>query len=148
MYTPYTRCTMPANPVTTRLPEWLDQELGGIFSDSGEGRSEGLRRIAEEWWVLQNFPAIEFRNGVTGRRASVRGGPDVWEIVMVQRDYGDDREGLYEHFSWVPREDLDQALAYAERFAGVINARIDENERVGRQLLQAHLSRSGVRKAG
>lgn len=139
---------MPANPVTTRLPEWLDQELGGIFSNTGEGRSEGLRRIAEEWWALQNFPAIEFRDGVTGRRASVRGGPDVWEIVMVQRDYGDDRGGLYEHFKWLPREDLDQALAYAEKFATSIDARIEENERVERQLMQARLARAGARKAG
>jgi uncharacterized protein (DUF433 family) len=34
---------------------------------------------------------------------------------MVQRDYGSDREGLYEHFNWVPREDLDQALHISTR---------------------------------
>ena len=134
-------------PVTTRLPEWLDEELSGIFSQSGEGRSEGLRRVAEEWWALAHFPSIEFRDGVSGRRAAVRGGPDVWEIAMVQRDYGDDREGLYQHFSWVPRDDVDQALEYAEKFAGSVNERIAQNERVARQLSQAYSARSGIRKA-
>lgn len=138
---------MPA-PVTTRLPEWLDEELSGIFSQSGEGRSEGLRRVAEEWWALAHFPAIEFRDGVSGRRAAVRGGPDVWEIAMVQRDYRDDREGLYQHFSWVSREDVDQALEYAEKFSASVNERIAQNERVARQLSQAYSARSGIRKAG
>jgi uncharacterized protein (DUF433 family) len=136
---------MSANPMTTRLPEWLDEELEDVFAHSGEDRSEGFRRIAEEWWTLQHFPAIEFRDGVTGRRASIRGGPDVWEIVMVARDYGADLEGLYQHFSWIPREEMDQALTYAEKFADRVNERVEHNER---QLLQASRVRSDVRKAG
>ncbi|HSU15656.1 hypothetical protein [Longimicrobium sp.] len=137
---------MPANPITTRLPEWLEEELNGTFAASGEGRSEGMRRIAEEWWTLEHFPAIEFRDGVTGRRASVRGGPDVWEIAMVERDYSNDREGLYEHFSWIPREHLDQALAYAGKFASEVHGRVELNERIGRQMEAACNARA--RKAG
>ncbi len=44
---------------------------------------------------MQEFPAIEFRDGVSGHRAGIRGGPDVWEVVRVARDYGSDREGFY-----------------------------------------------------
>ncbi|HEX6747572.1 MAG TPA: hypothetical protein VF092_09815 [Longimicrobium sp.] len=102
-----------------------------------------MRRVAEEWWTLQNLSAIEFRNGVTGRRASVRGGPDVWETVMVQRDYGDDREGLYQHFSWLAPGDVDQALTYAEKFAVSIDDRIAQNERVAGELAQAYSTRTG-----
>jgi|1185.fasta_scaffold38015_1 uncharacterized protein (DUF433 family) len=137
---------MPATPITTRLPEWLEAELNGAFAAAGEGRSEGLRRIAEEWWTLEHFPAIEFRDGVTGRRASLRGGPDVWEIAMVARDLGDDREGLYAHFGWIAREHLDQALAYAEKFAAEVNERVELNERVGRQMQAAYEARA--RKTG
>ena len=104
-----------------------------------------LRLIPEESFVQMAFPAIEFRDGVTGRRASLRGGPDVWEIVMVQRDYGTDRDGLYEHFRWIPRQDVDQALAYAKEFSSSVNARVDENERLGRQLAEGS-TRSAPRR--
>lgn len=77
------------------------------------------------------LPGIEFRDGVTGRRAAIRGGPDVWEIAMVQREYRHDREGLYRHFAWLGRVAVDQALAYAERFPDEIAGRIENNDRVG-----------------
>ena len=61
----------------------------------GEGPSSGLRRVAEEWWAMQRFPAIAFRDGVSGRRARLRGGPDVWEVVAVWRDY--DPDNVFHH---------------------------------------------------
>jgi uncharacterized protein (DUF433 family) len=84
---------------------------------------------------MSHFPAIAFRDGVSGRRAVLRSGPDVWEVVMVARDYGDDRKALLEHFGEpMSAEMLDQALAYAERFPDEIEAMIAENERMERLL--------------
>lgn len=139
---------MTLSPITARFPEWLDEELKKLFASTGEGRSEGLRRIVEEWWAMEHFPEIEFRDGVSGRRASVRGGPDVWEIIMVARDYGDDRAGLQEHFDGLAPERLEQALAYAERFSEQIQQKIEENERVGRMLEAEFRRRRQLRKAG
>ena len=120
---------------TTRLPEWLDHALRTFWDEHGEGPSVGLRRVVEEWWALQHFPAIEFRDGVSGRRPALREGPDAWEVVMVARDLGNDVEPIFTHFGGhVSREALAQALAYAERFSEEINAWIDENERVARYL--------------
>lgn len=117
--------------LTARLPDWLKEEMVRFWKAHGEGPSSGLRRVVEEWWAMQEFPAIEFRDGVSGRRAAVRGGPDVWEVLAVAREYGDDREGLYEYFGrFVDREALDQALAYAARVPEEIEAFIAENERV------------------
>jgi uncharacterized protein (DUF433 family) len=129
---------MTAEPLAIRLPEALEEELNRIFAASGENPVDGIRRIVEEWWAMGHFPAIEFRDGVGGRRASLRGGPDVWEIVMVARGYGADRDGLYRHFSWIPREQMDEALAYAGRFAAGVNARVEENERVGEDMMRRH----------
>jgi uncharacterized protein (DUF433 family) len=86
----------------------------------------------DEALAMNLFPAIEFRDGPSGRRASVRGGGDVWEIMMVARDYGDDLAGLRAHFEHLSQEQFDQALAYAERFSGQIQEEIEENDRVGR----------------
>ena len=140
---------MPASPITTRLPDWLDGDLKELFARTREGRSEGLRRIVEEWWAMDRFSEIEFREGVSGRRASVRGGPDVWEIMMVAEDYGDDLAGLRAHFEWLPREKLDHALAYAATFPDQIRHELELNERVGRMLeARAREARPQIRKAG
>lgn len=140
---------MAASPITTRLPDWLDDELKNHFAKHRVGRSEGFRRVVEEWWVLTNLPAIEYRDGVSGRRASVRGGPDVWEIMMVARDFRDDADGLREYFEWIPAENLDQAFAYARRFPEQIEYELEENDRVGRWLeAEAEQRQQGLRKAG
>lgn len=121
--------------LTARLDDWLKEEVERFWKAHGEGPSSGLRHVIEEWWTMQRYPAIEFRDGVAGRRAVLRGGPDVWEVVMVARDYGADREKLHEHFGgFVSRETLDQALAYAERFPAAIEAKLTANERMARLL--------------
>lgn len=122
------------SPLTTRLPGWLDQEIRLFFSEHGLGPSEGLRRIVDEWWTTEEFPAIEFRDDPFGRRAALREGPEIWEIVMVWRDYNGDLDRFRDHFAGLPPEHLDQALQYYERFPDEIDGLIAENERVARHL--------------
>lgn len=127
---------------TTRLPDWLERDIRAFWEEHGEGPSVGIRRVVEEWWALQHFPAVEFRDGVSGRRAGLREGPDVWEVLTVARDYGDDPDAVAAHFGdRISREALRQAFAYAERFPEEIRGWIEENERVGRFLA----NRSGAR---
>ncbi len=124
--------------LTTRLDDWLRDKIVRYWAEHGEGPSAGMRRVAQEWWAMQEFPSIAFRDGVSGRRAVLRAGPDVWEVVLVAREYAGDPEGLYEHFSGaVTREALDQALAYATRFPDEIERMIAENFRV-EALLHGH----------
>ena len=120
--------------MTVRLEKWLKEDVESFSKAQGEKPSSGLRRVVQEWWAGQHFPALTFRDGVSGRRAVLRDGPDVWEVVMIARDYGDDRPALQEHFCHVSPDALDQALAYAERFPEEIDAMIAENERVARLL--------------
>lgn len=117
--------------MSARLDLWLKESLEEFWRAHGERPSSGLRRVAEEWWAMQHFAALAFHDGVSGRRARLRGGPDVWEVVSVWRDYAPDREAFYDHFApYLEREVLDQALAYAERFEGEIEAAIAQNERI------------------
>lgn len=120
--------------MTTRLPDWLERDLRDFFRERGRGPSEGLRHIAEEWWVREHHPDIEFRDGIFGRRAALREGPEVWEIVMVWRAYEPDIDGLRHHFDWLDPRLLDEALRYYDRFPESVDALVDDNERVGRQL--------------
>jgi uncharacterized protein (DUF433 family) len=122
--------TMKLGPLTTRLPAWLDGELRRFFSERGLGPSEGMRQIVDEWWTMEHFPSIEFREGPAGRRAATRSGPDVWEIVMVWRDYGSDLDRLKKHYHWISPGAIDEALAYYERYTDTIDDVIAENDRL------------------
>jgi hypothetical protein len=85
--------------------------------------------------VDQRFTALEFREGVSGGRMGLRGGPDVWEVVMVARDYDGDLDGLTAHFGGLVAADaLTQALEYAEQFPEEVESRIEQNLRTERML--------------
>lgn len=119
--------------MSVRLDEWLKERLEEFWRAHGERPSTGLRRVAQEWWAMQQFPAVVFQDGVSGRRARLRGGPDVWEVVSVWRDYDPETDAFYEHFApYVEQAALDQALAYAERFPEEIEEALEQNARVER----------------
>lgn len=126
--------TVARRPMSVKLRPWLEEELRREFEERGESISEGLRRVLEEWWAARHLSAIEFRDSPFGRRAAVEGGPEVWEIISVLRDYEGDVEGLREHFAWLDEEALDSGLEYYERFPEPIDALIEENDRTARYL--------------
>lgn len=121
------------SPLCTRLPTNLDEEVRSFFERHGLGPSQGLRKIVEEWAILQRFPSLEFREGVFGRRAAVRSGPEVWEIVSAARRYGPDREVLYSHFSWLEPASLDEALEFYHALPADVDRILTENERIARE---------------
>ena len=121
--------------ITARVDDWLDEEIRRFWEERGCGPSTGFRRVAEEWWTVRRFPRLEFRDGVTGRRCAIRGGPDVWEVAMVARELGDRGEALRTHFGdRVEPRALEEALKYAGLFPDRIDAMIAENRRVERTL--------------
>lgn len=122
--------------LSTRVQDWLHREILDFARAQEEGPSEALRRVAEEWWAMRAFPDIEYRDGVSGRRAGLRDGPDVWEVVMVWKDYPpEDRDALHAHFkSYVSAAGIDQALAYYERFPDEVDRRLALQERLAARL--------------
>ena len=116
--------------ITARLEAWLDEELREFWERQGEGPSAGLRQVAREWWALQQYPEIVFRDGPSGRRAGLRNGPDVWEVALVAPAYDGDPERISQHLGErVSTSAVEQALAYAHRFPEEIEARLGENAR-------------------
>lgn len=84
MTTCYIGC-MSVN-VSVRLDDTLAERLRLRARAAGESLSDRLRRYAEEGARRDEHPLITFRDGPTGRRAAVVGGPDVWEIAMWIED--------------------------------------------------------------
>src|SRR6201995_1248613 len=68
--------------VSVRLDDRLAERLRLRARAAGESLSDRLRRYAEEGARRDEHPMITFRDGPTGRRAGLIGGPDVWEVAM------------------------------------------------------------------
>jgi len=122
--------------ITARVSATIDRDLREFFKARGKGPSEGVRDIIEEFWVGIHFAHIEFKDSPTGRRAAIRRGPDVWEIISYWREYAPDMAGLEEHFGWLEAEALEEAIEYYEAFPGQVDALILENERYGQYLMR------------
>lgn len=116
-------------PLCTRIPAEMEAELERRFAEQGWSPSEGLRSVIREWLAADRFPWIEFRDTAVGRRAAVRDGPEVWEVVSIAGSGSVDGR-VREHFSWVDVRGLDDAIAYAGTFPDEIRAIIERNRRL------------------
>lgn len=61
--------------VVSRL--WRRSELAGT------NKSRLAERYVDEGMRMDEHPGIVFRGGPTGRRASLAGGPDLWEVLTT-----------------------------------------------------------------
>jgi hypothetical protein len=70
---------------------------------------------------------ITFRDGPTGRRAGLLGGPDVWEVAMWIDEIGsvDDPAAELASDGAVSWAQIDSALAYRAAYPDEIQARIE-----------------------
>jgi hypothetical protein len=113
--------------VSVRLDEHLAERLRLRARAAGETLSDRLRRYADEGARRDEHPLITFRDGPTGRRAGVVGGPDVWEIAMWIDDLGPIEDAVAELVGdgIVTRAQVDAALAYRAAYPEEVQARID-----------------------
>jgi hypothetical protein len=72
-------------------------------------------------------PLITFRDGPTGRRAGLLGGPDVWEIAMWAEDLASESDpiAMLVEESSLTRSQVDAALRYRASHPQEIAARIE-----------------------
>ncbi|MGH9045782.1 MAG: ribbon-helix-helix protein, CopG family, partial [Acidimicrobiales bacterium] len=100
--------------VSVRLEDGLAQRLRLRARAAGETLSDRLRRYADEGVRRDEHPLITFRDGPTGRRAGLVGGPDVWEIAMWAEDLAEEMDpiaALVEE-SVLTRPQIEAALRY------------------------------------
>ena len=70
-------------PTSFRLPEELLDRLDSEAISAGSSATTLVASILDEGLKTRRFPGIVYRDGPTGRRAAVVGGPDVWEIIRA-----------------------------------------------------------------
>jgi hypothetical protein len=76
-----------SDPVSVRFPDAVARRLRRLGTDSDESTSGLVVRLVDEGMRMGEHPGIVFREGPTGRRAGLTSGPDVWEVIMVLRDF-------------------------------------------------------------
>jgi hypothetical protein len=86
--------------------------------------------LIEEGLRVRRHPFVVFRDGATGRRAGLLGGPDVWEVVagMVGGDVAvSERVARAVDLFGLSSEDVTVALDYYAAFPEEINEEIAAN---------------------
>lgn len=120
------------HPVSVRFsrPEVVAR-LKAEAAARGESSSALAEELIDEGLRTRRHPLIVFRDGPTGRRAGLAGGPDVWEVAsgIVGGDVAADgrRARAVEVFGLSPRQ-VDAALGYYAEFTDEIDAAIAANE--------------------
>lgn len=74
-----------ARPTSFRLPEELLDRLEEEGQASGVSVTSLVTTLLDEGIKVRRFPGVVYRDGPTGRRAGLAGGPDVWEVVRDLR---------------------------------------------------------------
>lgn len=107
---------MKGQAISVRLSEPVELLVREEAERSGRSRSQVVEELADEAARLRLYPGIGFR-GPEPRRAYVLGsGLDVWQIVELLEEYGDDFEALMADHPLLDERALALARAYAQRF--------------------------------
>ncbi|PZS17670.1 MAG: CopG family transcriptional regulator [Acidimicrobiales bacterium] len=109
-----------------RIVDRLKAEAGA----RGHSTSAMAEELIDEGLRVRRHPLVTFRDGPSGRRAALVGGPDVWEAIsgVVGGDVpGSERvERAIELFCF-RREQVQAALAYYAEFTEEIDAQVTTN---------------------
>ena len=129
---------------TTPLSIRFDPQLLERLRRGAAGRAttpSGLaQRLVDEGLRSEEFPGVVFRDGPTGRRASLVAGPDVWEVAVALRDSelrGEMAIGAVAGELSLPEARVRAALAYYGAFPEEIDAEMAENERAADEALRS-----------
>jgi hypothetical protein len=71
-------------PVAVRFGSDVERRLASfVAAHRGLSLSSAANRLVDEGLRMGEHPGIMFREGPTGRRAALVGGPDIWEVVRA-----------------------------------------------------------------
>lgn len=79
-------------PFSIRMSERTMARLEVGARRRGEPRARTAERLIDEGLRMEDHPGVIFRDGPSGRRAALTGGPDVWEVIETLMGTGLDGE--------------------------------------------------------
>lgn len=121
-----------AQPTSFRLPAALLERIDEEAAERGTTVTALVTSLLDEGLKTRRFPGIVFRDGPTGRRAGVIGGPDVWEIIRRVRQVagsGERRVANASHELDMDEQTVRLAIDYYAAFSDEVDERIAIDER-------------------
>lgn len=79
---------------------------------------------------MEDYPGIAFRDGPAGRRATLAGGPDVWEVIETLRGTGlKDEQAVAATAEWgnLTHTQVRAAVAYFADFREEVEEKVVSN---------------------
>lgn len=117
-------------PFTMRLRRDFEELLEIEARRSRRSKAQVLEALADEALRMRRFPGIGFMGAEHDRRAYLLGtGLEVWEIMELVRDYGEDGRELMFDAHPITERQLEVVLAYYREYSEEIDWRIEENSR-------------------
>jgi hypothetical protein len=133
-------------PRSIRFDDRVSERLTSyVASHPGWSGSSAANRFVDEALRMEDHPGVIFRDGPTGRRAVLIGGPDVREVIRAVKSArasepdldAQDIVSLVSANAGVPARLVDTAIRYWAAYPDEIDAWIDEAESFEEQALLA-----------
>jgi hypothetical protein len=124
-------------PTSFRLPDDLLERLDEEAAASGTSVTALVTALLDEGMKTHRFPGIVYRDGPTGRRAALVGGPDVWEIVRAvsqAKGRGEARLRTVAKEHDLPLGRARLAVEFYAAFPDEIDERIEADERAAARI--------------
>ncbi len=115
-------------PLSLRLPDKLAAKIKRLATLEQRSLTDMVKLLAEEAIRMREFPDIVFRDGPAGRRASLRSGPDIWEVIEPYVTAGKDWDALRQSYPDLDESLLRVALRYYDAYPEEIDARVHLNQ--------------------
>ncbi len=126
-----------ARPTSFRLPEELLDRLEEESRMRGTTITSLVVALLDEGLKVRRFPGVVYRDGPVGRRASLVGGPDIWEVIRDLRHAPGAGLDRIEHVSaeaGVPVGSVCLAADFYLAYEGEIDALIASDEHAAQQV--------------
>lgn len=136
-----------ASPRSIRLDAAVETRLASyVARHPGLSSSSVAARLVDEGLRMDEHPGVAFREGPIGRRATLVGGPDVWEVLHAAKSARtaepDLSEGdlleLVAANSGLPARLVRAAVAYWAAYPEEIEVLLEHSARVTSGALAAH----------
>lgn len=129
--TPCDYSVVMTHPMSVRFREArVSARLKAEAEASARSASALAEELIDEGLRMRRHPLVVFRSGPSVRRASLVGGPDVWEVVagVVGGDVAPSKrvQRAVDLFGLRP-EQVEAALAYYAEFTDEVDAHIEAN---------------------
>lgn len=117
-------------PFSIRMSKSTLDRLDRGARRRGEAKARTAERLIDEGLRMEDHPGIVFRDGPTGRRAALAGGPDVWEVVETLQGCGvTGEEAVQATAAWgsLSAAQVRTAVRYYADFRSEVDERIARN---------------------